>query len=115
MCNSQLLHIKYNCITTRFIYQTMQMLGMVLIGHLHQMAGMRSEEHTSELQSHSDLHSFPTRRSSDLTSTHKIQLHHNQIHLPDNADARYGINRTPASNGWNEPDYPHGCGGCGPG
>src|SRR5215218_4741490 len=28
--------------------------------------GERSEEHTSELQSHSDLHSFPTRRSSDL-------------------------------------------------
>src|SRR5476649_742772 len=28
--------------------------------------GHRSEEHTSELQSHSDLHSFPTRRSSDL-------------------------------------------------
>src|SRR5437773_2079823 len=26
----------------------------------------RSEEHTSELQSHHDLHSFPTRRSSDL-------------------------------------------------
>src|SRR5882672_2497231 len=29
-------------------------------------AAQRSEEHTSELQSHSDLHSFPTRRSSDL-------------------------------------------------
>src|SRR5947207_2352481 len=29
-------------------------------------AEYRSEEHTSELQSHSDLHSFPTRRSSDL-------------------------------------------------
>src|SRR5476649_278448 len=29
----------------------------------------RSEEHTSELQSHSDLHSFPTRRSSDLPIT----------------------------------------------
>src|SRR5947207_1669548 len=29
----------------------------------------RSEEHTSELQSHSDLHSFPTRRSSDLAQT----------------------------------------------
>src|SRR5882672_4657393 len=29
-------------------------------------ARARSEEHTSELQSHSDLHSFPTRRSSDL-------------------------------------------------
>src|SRR5476649_1697879 len=28
--------------------------------------GIRSEEHTSELQSHRDLHSFPTRRSSDL-------------------------------------------------
>src|SRR5699024_9495878 len=26
----------------------------------------RSEEHTSELQSRFDLHSFPTRRSSDL-------------------------------------------------
>src|SRR5579875_3535193 len=35
----------------------------------------RSEEHTSELQSHSDLHSFPTRRSSDLSAlsgTHSI-------------------------------------------
>src|SRR5882672_8236358 len=29
----------------------------------------RSEEHTSELQSHSDLHSFPTRRSSDLLAS----------------------------------------------
>src|SRR5476649_2531314 len=29
----------------------------------------RSEEHTSELQSHRDLHSFPTRRSSDLHPT----------------------------------------------
>src|ERR1044072_8068869 len=29
---------------------------------------MRSEEHTSGLQSHRDLHSFPTRRSSDLES-----------------------------------------------
>src|SRR5260221_385256 len=32
----------------------------------------RSEEHTSELQSHSDLHSFPTRRSSDLTGCLRI-------------------------------------------
>src|SRR5260221_436759 len=30
------------------------------------LASYRSEEHTSELQSHRDLHSFPTRRSSDL-------------------------------------------------
>src|SRR5476649_1059359 len=37
-------------------------------GRAHQRAGddARSEEHTSELQSHRDLHSFPTRRSSDL-------------------------------------------------
>src|SRR5882672_520895 len=39
----------------------------------------RSEEHTSELQSHSDLHSFPTRRSSDLTG-----------HDLDRADRRHG-------------------------
>jgi len=32
----------------------------------------RSEEHTSELQSHRDLHSFPTRRSSDLIQTLRI-------------------------------------------
>src|SRR5215211_5750171 len=33
----------------------------------------RSEEHTSELQSHSDLHSFPTRRSSDLSRTGRAE------------------------------------------
>src|SRR5215204_5770414 len=33
----------------------------------------RSEEHTSELQSHSDLHSFPTRRSSDLGTRSSIR------------------------------------------
>src|SRR5476649_1932596 len=38
-------------------------------GHLGRPRdGPRSEEHTSELQSHRDLHSFPTRRSSDLRS-----------------------------------------------
>src|SRR5262252_9480695 len=35
----------------------------------------RSEEHTSELQSHSDLHSFPTRRSSDLKARRGRQRH----------------------------------------
>src|SRR5476649_2370552 len=34
--------------------------------HRHRRPRQRSEEHTSELQSHRDLHSFPTRRSSDL-------------------------------------------------
>src|SRR5476649_2802842 len=36
--------------------------------HAIDLANARSEEHTSELQSHRDLHSFPTRRSSDLES-----------------------------------------------
>src|SRR5882672_6684910 len=36
--------------------------------------GTRSEEHTSELQSHSDLHSFPTRRSSDLPTPGKLRV-----------------------------------------
>src|SRR5882672_432068 len=40
-------------------------LPSVLPG-LYRVSVERSEEHTSELQSHSDLHSFPTRRSSDL-------------------------------------------------
>src|SRR5476649_1069392 len=34
----------------------------------------RSEEHTSELQSHRDLHSFPTRRSSDLSCSAPWQI-----------------------------------------
>src|SRR5882672_5709752 len=34
----------------------------------------RSEEHTSELQSHSDLHSFPTRRSSDLAAQYGVPI-----------------------------------------
>src|SRR5476649_132801 len=35
----------------------------------------RSEEHTSELQSHRDLHSFPTRCSSDLGAILRQTLH----------------------------------------
>src|SRR5476649_1832260 len=34
----------------------------------HAETRRRSEEHTSELQSHRDLHSFPTRRSSELAA-----------------------------------------------
>src|SRR5476649_378045 len=44
---------------TVILLRYFEALGMV-------RRAMRSEEHTSELQSHSDLHSFPTRRSSDL-------------------------------------------------
>src|SRR5215204_1333027 len=36
--------------------------------HRVEQLAARSEEHTSELQSHRDLHSFPTRRSSDLAA-----------------------------------------------
>src|SRR5476649_277633 len=43
----------------------------VLAGSAAPLAA-RSEEHTSELQSHRDLHSFPTRRSSDLVHAHGI-------------------------------------------
>src|ERR1035437_5308536 len=35
--------------------------------HLHGACWDRSDEHTSELQSRQYLHSFPTRRSSDLS------------------------------------------------
>src|SRR5476649_2068647 len=52
----------------------------------------RSEEHTSELQSHRDLHSFPTRRSSDLR-------HRQDVHMRRNGVARCrgdgpGVSRT---------------------
>src|SRR4030095_9763261 len=40
---------------------------------LHDHGMERSEEHTSELQSHRDLHSFPTRRSSDLIQANNIE------------------------------------------
>src|SRR5476649_1472733 len=42
-----------------------QLLGTTVPGLLDAPL-RRSEEHTSELQLHRDLHSFPTRRSSDL-------------------------------------------------
>src|SRR5476649_816413 len=46
----------------------------------------RSEEHTSELQSHRDLHSFPTRRSSDLR---RQSVHHHARH--NGPGARLGL------------------------
>src|SRR5882672_6876736 len=64
--------------------------------HLIDVDEDRSEEHTSELQSHSDLHSFPTRRSSDLcvsrppgaSRTSRGEQHHRHhrqdgLHPPD--------------------------------
>src|SRR5882672_627340 len=43
----------------------------VVYRSLSRLLDARSEEHTSELQSHRDLHSFPTRRSSDLWLRHR--------------------------------------------
>src|SRR5476649_1404401 len=45
------------------------------------MVSGRSEEHTSELQSHRDLHSFPTRRSSDLFAV-AAAFHHRHAGNP---------------------------------
>src|SRR5476649_195782 len=45
---------------------TLKAAADVGITHVQVVEADRSEEHTSELQSHRDLHSFPTRRSSDL-------------------------------------------------
>src|SRR5215204_5014223 len=48
----------------------------------------RSEEHTSELQSHSDLHSFPTRRSSDLAAVGPGVHVHRSPYRPRNAGSK---------------------------
>src|SRR5690348_11145721 len=40
--------------------------------NLSPVANLRSEEHTSELQSPVHLHSFPTRRSSDLSFVYNL-------------------------------------------
>src|SRR6202049_2755822 len=45
------------------------------------MDAARSEEHTSELQSHRDLHSFPTRRSSDLDFRLAVAQHAGALRL----------------------------------
>src|SRR5476649_81487 len=49
-----------------FIMRTKYAPPQIVLHWLVFILVVRSEEHTSELQSHSDLHSFPTRRSSDL-------------------------------------------------
>src|SRR5215204_5583765 len=50
----------------------------------------RSEEHTSELQSHSDLHSFPTRRSSDPDG---LLVGERQRQAPDAEQPRQGYDK----------------------
>src|SRR4030095_15595137 len=60
--NNQNITVAGNYTTT-----LLNIVGCDSVATLHLIVNPRSEEHTSELQSHSDLHSFPTRRSSDLT------------------------------------------------
>src|SRR5262252_6992938 len=63
-------------------------VGLLANGHV-----LRSEEHTSELQSHSDLHSFPTRRSSDL------RLHASALQRNRQGDHRADLPRRTARRG----------------
>src|SRR5579875_3332049 len=56
-----------------------------------QAGKLRSEEHTSELQSHRDLHSFPTRRSSDLCLG--IEWRHGNAEV-DGRRAQLGVTAT---------------------
>src|SRR5476649_2247310 len=71
-------------------------IGKYICNHGHEVAAgareyhcARSEEHTSELQSHRDLHSFPTRRSSDLDQSKPRSIpqpnYDRQIHLQPRA------------------------------
>src|SRR5947207_2183049 len=53
--------------------------GRALVDGLDCRGQSRSEEHTSELQSHSDLHSFPTRRSSDLIRTESLTKYYGSV------------------------------------
>src|SRR5476649_1583510 len=64
----------------RFMTDNNSIAHTIMIGSNGNNAGIRSEEHTSELQSHSDLHSFPTRRSSDLLRKERVEMGDYAIH-----------------------------------
>src|ERR1044072_989633 len=53
---------------------------LVPLAHSTIALSCRSEEHTSELQSHRDLHSFPTRRSSDLMTCERLLMRIDEGH-----------------------------------
>src|SRR5882672_10740977 len=53
----------------------------------------RSEEHTSELQSHRDLHSFPTRRSSDSAVRDNHGFGRKRDHRRVAVSIQFGIRR----------------------
>src|SRR5471032_1305252 len=68
----------------------------------HRPFAPRSEEHTSELQSHQDLLSFPTRRSSDLFLKFLRTI---EANVPPQLDVHlvmdnYGTHKTPTVRAW---------------
>src|SRR5260221_605749 len=76
----------------------------------------RSEEHTSELQSHRDLHSFPTRRSSDLRlnapeETDDYRPPHTPLTSVDELKKIFGWAEYTSHPGWDE-DFTTIIGGC---
>src|SRR5476649_1870956 len=71
----------------------------VEIATLRASASRRSEEHTSELQSHRDLHSFPTRRSSDLDGVGGYRSDCARCRWARGADEIHGGNRDAAGLG----------------
>src|SRR5579875_3631547 len=67
LCRFSFPHLPYCIPATHILRPFVQK-----VRYVNRICFSRSEEHTSELQSHRDLHSFPTRRSSDLAL--QIQL-----------------------------------------
>src|SRR5882672_6036663 len=72
---------------------------VIRIGRSLILAASRSEEHTSELQSHSDLHSFPTRRSSDLPHLRARSTRYNEWNDAGDERKRGHQNRTKSDPG----------------
>src|SRR5882672_1900688 len=66
------LHIKFSTLLANCWLRMQRRWPGLNLSPKRVITNDRSEEHTSELQSHSDLHSFPTRRSSDLMVAHQV-------------------------------------------
>src|SRR5476649_2911162 len=69
------------------------LVGEALRANAADVLKARSEEHTSELQSHRDLHSFPTRRSSDLRHSRPGSCHTGRRYHPAEHTRRRGAAR----------------------
>src|SRR5215204_5169289 len=65
-CRRATASLSLTSVTSAFAFTSSTVPSVSPVSGSQTSSPSRSEEHTSELQSHSDLHSFPTRRSSDL-------------------------------------------------